>query len=100
MCIFIVKCFGDHLDLHLLTHSDPTLRSADLEWCCGTVNGKYLVGTGNDDDTFDTGSGGRGGIQFGLVVQRAGGGDRMNEMNSQDLPYRSMPNLEIGRAHV
>src|SRR3546814_412825 len=74
-----------------------------FEWFGGTVNGKYLVGTGNDDDTFDTDSGFRGGIQFGLVVQRAGGGDRMNEMSSQDLPYRSMPNLAnvtfVGAGH-
>src|SRR3546814_10260940 len=71
--------------------------------CSSDLNGKYLVGTGNDDDTFDTDSGFRGGIQFGLVVQRAGGGDRMNEMSSQDLPYRSMPNLAnvtfVGAGH-
>src|SRR3546814_17447452 len=64
-----------------------------FEWFGGTVNGKYLVGTGNDDDTFDTDSGFRGGIQFGPVVQRAGGGDRKNEMSPHDLPSRSIPNL-------
>jgi hypothetical protein len=74
-----------------------------FEWFGGTVNAKYLVGTGNDDDTFDTDSGFRGGVQFGLIMQREGGGDRMNEMSSQDLPYRSMPNLAnvtfVGAGH-
>lgn len=53
-----------------------------FEWFGGTVNARYLVGTGNDDDTFDTDVGYTGAIQFGIVVQRAGGGDRMNEMSS------------------
>src|SRR3546814_14150225 len=34
VCIFYVRCFfelyGDHRDLHVLTHSFPTRRSADL----------------------------------------------------------------------
>jgi hypothetical protein len=64
-----------------------------FEWFGGMVNARYLVGTGNDDDTFDTDSGFRGAIQFGLVVQRDGGGDRVNEMSSQDLPYQSQPVL-------
>ncbi|MGQ4583975.1 hypothetical protein [Lysobacter sp. F60174L2] len=86
----------DHVQVH---------NSSDdgFEWFGGTVNATHLVGTGNDDDTFDTDSGFRGGIQFGLIVQRAGGGDRMNEMSSQDLPYRSMPNLAnvtfVGAGH-
>src|SRR3546814_13026660 len=73
------------------------------DWSSDVCSSDLLVGTGNDDDTFDTDSGFRGGIQFGLVVQRAGGGDRMNEMSSQDLPYRSMPNLAnvtfVGAGH-
>src|SRR5690606_17026124 len=54
----------------------------------GTVNGRYLVATGNDDDSFDTDTGFTGAVQFGLIVQRgqkAGSGDRgdrMNEMSS------------------
>ncbi|MBB1089338.1 hypothetical protein H4F99_12705 [Lysobacter sp. SG-8] len=62
-----------------------------IEWFGGKVNSKYLVMTGIDDDSFDTDSGFRGAIQFGLIVQRDGGGDRVNEMSSQDLPYRSNP---------
>jgi hypothetical protein len=56
-----------------------------FEWFGGTVNAKYLVGTGNDDDTFDTDTGWTGALQFGIVVQRSGGGDRMNEMSSAGL---------------
>ncbi|KAB8181559.1 hypothetical protein FKV24_011565 [Lysobacter maris] len=62
-----------------------------IEWFGGKVNAKHLVMTGIDDDSFDTDSGYRGAIQFGLIVQRDGGGDRVNEMSSQDLPYRSNP---------
>ncbi|MGY0557261.1 MULTISPECIES: hypothetical protein [unclassified Lysobacter] len=86
----------DHVQVH---------NSSDdgFEWFGGTVNATHLVGTGNDDDTFDTDSGFRGGIQFGLIVQRAGGGDRMNEMSSQDLPYRSESNFAnvtfVGAGH-
>lgn len=53
-----------------------------FEWFGGTVNARYLVATGNDDDSFDTDVGFTGAVQFGIVVQRAGGGDRMNEMSS------------------
>src|SRR3546814_20705152 len=27
---FVFECYGDHRDLHVLTHSFPTRRSADL----------------------------------------------------------------------
>src|SRR3546814_11804862 len=29
-CLFFLSCYGDHRDLHLLTHSFPTRRSSDL----------------------------------------------------------------------
>lgn len=75
-----------------------------FEWFGGTVNARYLVGTGNDDDTFDTDTGFQGAIQFGIVVQRAGGGDRMNEMSSvgQQTVRPSRPQIAnvtyVGRA--
>ena len=59
-----------------------------FEWFGGTVNSRYLVATGNDDDSFDTDTGFTGAVQFGIVVQRgekaASGdrGDRVNEMSS------------------
>src|SRR3546814_17894437 len=30
-CCFYCECYGDHRDLHVLTHSFPTRRSSDLE---------------------------------------------------------------------
>ncbi len=75
-----------------------------FEWFGGTVNAKYLVGTGNDDDTFDTDTGFQGAVQFGIVMQRAGGGDRMNEMSSvgQQTVLPSRPKFAnityVGRA--
>ena len=45
----------------------------------GTVNFRYLVFTGIDDDSFDSDTGYRGSVQFVIVRQRSGGGDRMFE---------------------
>jgi hypothetical protein len=42
-----------------------------IEWFGGTVNGRYLVVTGADDDSLDTDNGYRGLNQFILVIQRA-----------------------------
>src|SRR3546814_18722457 len=44
-----------------------------FEWFGGTVNGHYLVGTGNDDDTFRTATGVRAGLQHGRQAERRGG---------------------------
>ncbi|KGO98518.1 hypothetical protein [Novilysobacter defluvii] len=57
-----------------------------FEWFGGTVNSRYLVATGNDDDSFDTDTGFTGAVQFGLVVQRgqkAASGDRGDRMAEQ-----------------
>lgn len=48
----------------------------------GNVNLRYLVLTGNDDDSFDTDTGWRGAAQFGIVYQRAGGGNNGFETSS------------------
>lgn len=73
-----------------------------VEWFGGTVNAKYLVMTGIDDDSFDTDVGFTGSVQFGIVVQRANGGDRMNEFSgSTRLPAANpkMANITyVGRA--
>lgn len=59
-----------------------------FEWFGGTVNNRYLVATGIDDDSLDTDTGFTGAIQFALVVKRgqkaASGdrGDRINEMSA------------------
>lgn len=73
-----------------------------IEWFGGTVNGRYLVVTGADDDSLDTDTGWNGSLQFGIVVQRAGGGDRMNEWSSiRRTPYSNpkVANITyVGRA--
>ena len=65
----------DHVQVH---------NSSDdgIEFFGGTVNGRYIVVTGADDDSLDTDTGWNGGLQFGLVIQRSAGGDRMNEWSS------------------
>jgi len=49
----------------------------------GTVNLRYIVLTGNDDDGFDTDSGWSGAAQFGIAYQRTGGGDFGFETSSR-----------------
>ncbi|PWG01533.1 hypothetical protein DF286_00605 [Sphingosinicella humi] len=65
----------DHVQVH---------NSSDdgIEWFGGTVNQKYIVVTGADDDSIDTDTGFKGAIQFALVVQRSTGGDRIIEGDS------------------
>jgi hypothetical protein len=53
-----------------------------IEWFGGTVNGRYLVVTGADDDSLDTDFGYKGANQFVIVVQRSGGGDRVIEADT------------------
>ncbi|NNC47837.1 MAG: hypothetical protein HKO13_05325 [Sphingomonas sp.] len=59
-----------------------------IEWFGGRVSQKYLVLTGNDDDSLDADVGYRGGTQYAIVIQRADGGDKLAEIDSpgnQDL---------------
>lgn len=53
-----------------------------IELFGGTVNMKYVVLTGNDDDMFDTDNGWNGGTQFLIALQRPGGGDNIVEASS------------------
>ncbi|MFN3561721.1 MAG: hypothetical protein ACK4XY_02205 [Chloroherpetonaceae bacterium] len=53
-----------------------------FEWFGGTVNAKYLVATGCDDDNFDLDNGFCGKIQFGVVVQDRGLANRGYEVNN------------------
>jgi len=64
-----------------------------IEWFGGTVNGKHLVLTGNDDDSLDTDVGFNGALQFIIVVQRANGGDRINEFSGSSRTPASNPKL-------
>jgi len=67
----------DHIQVH---------NSADdgIEIFGGRVNARYLVLTGNDDDSLDTDQGYQGFIQFVIGAQRTGGtsGDDMIEADS------------------
>jgi len=53
-----------------------------IEWFGGTVNGRFLVVTGADDDSLDTDNGYNGFNQFVIAIQRAGGGDNIVEASS------------------
>ncbi|WP_164157222.1 hypothetical protein [Sandarakinorhabdus rubra] len=81
--------FANHIQVH---------NSSDdgIEWFGGRVNHKYLVLTGNDDDTIDTDLGYQGLIQYALVVQRSDGGDRVIEAETsgnEQLQPRSFPRI-------
>ena len=64
-----------------------------IEWFGGTVNAGHLVLTGNDDDSIDTDVGYNGAIQYALILQRANGGDRMNEMSASDRQPFTNPKI-------
>lgn len=77
----------DHVQVH---------NSSDdgIEWFGGTVNQKYLVLTGNDDDSFDIDSGYKGATQFAIAIQRASGGDKLVEGDSTDKPVDAVPRTD------
>lgn len=74
--------FFEHIQVH---------NSSDdgIEWFGGRVNQRYLVVTGADDDSLDTDFGFQGTMQFALVVQRAGGGDRVIEAETSGFELRT-----------
>ncbi len=51
---------------HVQTHM---IADDGFEWFGGTVNGKYLVSSGNDDDAFDMDLGYNGKLQFLFALQ-------------------------------
>jgi hypothetical protein len=65
----------DHVQVH---------NSSDdgIEWFGGTVNARFLVITGADDDSLDTDFGYKGANQFVIVNQRDTGGDRIIEADT------------------
>ena len=65
-----------------------------FEWFGGTVNAKYLVSSGNDDDAFDMDLGFNGDCQYLLVLQADDKADRGFEINndgdgSDNTPFTS-----------
>ena len=85
----------DHIQVH---------NSSDdgIEIFGGTVKGRYIVLTGNDDDSLDTDTGWDGALQFGIVLQRPNGGDRMSEWSAIRREPYSNPKVAnftyVGRA--
>ncbi|MFN3214693.1 MAG: hypothetical protein ACE37M_16420 [Henriciella sp.] len=57
-----------------------------VEFFGGTVNVRYLVLTGNDDDSVDTDTGYQGNIQYAIIVQRPASGDNLFEASSTTGP--------------
>lgn len=57
-----------------------------VEFFGGNVNVKYLVLTGNDDDSVDTDTGYQGNIQFAIITQRTSSGDNLFEASSTTGP--------------
>ncbi|MDX2235206.1 MAG: hypothetical protein NW200_11980 [Hyphomonadaceae bacterium] len=53
-----------------------------VEYFGGTVNGKYIVLTGNDDDSLDYDTGYVGNLQFIISRQRTGAGDNLVEASN------------------
>ncbi|MEO1135907.1 MAG: hypothetical protein AAFW68_04735, partial [Pseudomonadota bacterium] len=53
-----------------------------IEMFGGTTNLKYIVLTGNDDESLDTDNGWTGNVQFMVIKQRTDGGDNGMEMSS------------------
>src|SRR3546814_9578001 len=69
VCLFFFECYGDHRDLHVLTHSFPTRRSSDL---------------------YPDRSGGLGGVRFGLaLLDLLDAGDRAGRAGGRSEEHTS-----------
>ncbi|MEM9706232.1 MAG: hypothetical protein AAF850_09170 [Pseudomonadota bacterium] len=66
-----------------------------VEFFGGTVNGRYIVLTGNDDESLDTDNGYVGALQYVLAVQRTGGGDNIVEASSVDASTSPQTNPKV-----
>jgi hypothetical protein len=78
----------DHIQAHI---------GADdgIEWFGGTVNMSYVVSSSAGDDNFDHQLGWTGGLQFGLIAQRAAlvesGGSNGWEMDNSEFGADNLP---------
>jgi hypothetical protein len=65
-----------------------------FEWFGGSTNGKHLIATGAQDDSFDWTFGWDGYVQYGVIQQRADGpgiADRGIEADNNDLSLDAQP---------
>jgi len=62
----------------------------------GSPQMKYYVSVGADDDSLDVDTGAQGKFQYGLLIQRAGTGDALNEIDSNGFEIDTpRTNLQI-----
>ncbi len=62
-----------------------------VEFFGGTVNVKHLYLSSNEDDSFDWTFGFRGKVQYAVLKQRAGTGDRGIEADSNEFAFDALP---------
>lgn len=76
----------------ILDHIQSFNSSDDgAEFFGGSVNMKYFVSIGADDDNLDTDTGVKANFQYVLAVQRAGAGDSMIEADSNNALDGNIP---------
>ncbi|WP_420465357.1 hypothetical protein [Panacagrimonas sp.] len=77
-----------------------------FEWFGGTVNARYIVATGNDDDSIDYDEGYMGNIQYAIVIMAdretpEGNNDpRGIEANSSDDEYVTQTNATLANVTI
>lgn len=81
---------GTTLD-HIMSYNSS---DDGAEFFGGVVNMKYYIAVGADDDSLDSDTGVRGSFQYGLLLQRAGAGDALMEIDSNgfetDTPRQNL----------
>src|SRR3546814_12187808 len=103
MCLLVwyfFEGYGDHRDLHVLTHSFPTRRSSDLE--VERSDGGAATGCMNMFlNLLKPARGARGEDDMRAKPgQRLGGGGAYTPARACHKGESSVQRLEIGRAHV
>lgn len=84
----------------ILDHIQSHNSSDDgAEFFGGTVNMKYFVSTGADDDNLDTDVGLKGFFQYVLAVQRPNAGDSMIEADSDNALDGNIPRQNVRLAN-
>src|SRR3546814_13236911 len=103
---FVYKGYGDHLDLHVLTHSFPPRRSSDLTVVGPVCETGDTFARNRDMDMVQAGD------LLAFMTAGAYGATMASTYNSRALTpevlvsgdkwavVRERPPIEIGRAHV
>ncbi len=75
-----------------------TVNSSDdgSEWFGGSPTVKYYIAVAADDDSLDVDTGAQANFQYGLLIQRTGGGDALLEIDSNGFETETpRTNLKI-----